>query len=70
MTLPLRATLTPDQFARLDAVSKIELGFPHDFLTKARTYAFGGMFDDIDRHAELGIGTAHGTPRPLALAAE
>jgi aryl-alcohol dehydrogenase-like predicted oxidoreductase len=26
--------LTPEMLARLDAVSKIELGFPHDFLTR------------------------------------
>jgi aryl-alcohol dehydrogenase-like predicted oxidoreductase len=44
----LDVELTGQQLTRLHAASKIELGFPHDFLVKARTYAFGGMFDAID----------------------
>ena len=35
---------------RLDAASRIELGFPHDFYKKdmVRTIAYGGMRDLID----------------------
>ena len=42
--------LSPDQVRRLDQVSKIELGFPHDFFAKemVRTYRYGGMGDLID----------------------
>jgi len=39
-----------DHLARLDEVSAIELGFPHDFFTKemVRGFAYGGMRDRID----------------------
>ena len=42
--------LTPTQIDRLDAVSKIELGFPLDMLTKemVRSLSSGGMRDQID----------------------
>jgi aryl-alcohol dehydrogenase-like predicted oxidoreductase len=42
--------LTPAQVDRLDAVSKIELGFPMDMLTKdiPRSLSSGGMRDQID----------------------
>jgi aryl-alcohol dehydrogenase-like predicted oxidoreductase len=42
--------LAPAQVDRLDAVSKIELGFPHDMYTKAmvRSLTSGGMRDLID----------------------
>lgn len=43
-------TLGPDQLARLDAASKIDLGFPHDFLLQARSYIFGKTFPLIDNH--------------------
>jgi aryl-alcohol dehydrogenase-like predicted oxidoreductase len=43
-------TLAPDQLARLDAASRIELGFPHDFLVSARSYIFGKTFPLIDNH--------------------
>ena len=33
----LEFELTPEDVARLDAVSKIELGFPHDFLSQFST---------------------------------
>ncbi len=42
-------TLTPEQWARLDEVSKIDLGFPHGFLN-ANPYVFGATFDKIDNH--------------------
>lgn len=35
---------------RLDEVSQIELGFPHQFLIDARDFVFGGTFDQIDNH--------------------
>jgi aryl-alcohol dehydrogenase-like predicted oxidoreductase len=43
----------PEQFlARLEEVSKIELGFPHDFLKSEgiKEEAFGGMYDMLDNH--------------------
>jgi aryl-alcohol dehydrogenase-like predicted oxidoreductase len=42
--------LAPTQIDRLDAVSKIELGFPHDMFTKemVRSLTSGGMRDQID----------------------
>ena len=42
--------LTPTQIDRLDAVSKIELGFPLDMFTKemVRSLTSGGMRDQID----------------------
>ena len=43
-------TLAPDQLARLDAASRIDLGFPHDFLVQARSYIFGKTFPLIDNH--------------------
>src|SRR5512135_975183 len=46
----LDLTLGPDQLARLDAASKIELGFPHDFLVSGRSFIFGKTFPLIDNH--------------------
>jgi len=43
-------TLGSDQLARLDAASKIDLGFPHDFLVRARSFIFGKTFPLIDNH--------------------
>lgn len=43
----------PDEcVARLDAVSKIKLGFPHDFLASGivRNFLYGGMLEQIDDH--------------------
>jgi aryl-alcohol dehydrogenase-like predicted oxidoreductase len=42
--------LTPAQIDRLDAVSKIELGFPHEFFTREmpRSLSSGGMWNQID----------------------
>lgn len=48
--------LSPDHLQRLDAVSRIELGFPHDFLRSASGVIYGGMFDRIHRHREEGFG--------------
>ncbi|MBL8055593.1 MAG: aldo/keto reductase [Anaerolineales bacterium] len=48
----LSVTLAPEHLARLDAVSAIELGFPHDFLAgpEVRDLVFGGTYDQIDNH--------------------
>jgi len=44
--------LTLEHLQKLDEVSKIELGFPHDFLKKEniRELIHGGTFDVIDNH--------------------
>ena len=44
--------LTPEQMQRLDTVSAIELGFPHDFLksSSVQDFAFGGGIAKIDNH--------------------
>jgi aryl-alcohol dehydrogenase-like predicted oxidoreductase len=44
--------LSEDHIQRLNQVSKIRLGFPHDFLasTIVKTFVYGGMFDLIDNH--------------------
>ena len=46
----LDVTLGPDQLAMLDEVSKVDLGFPHDFLVQARSYIFGKTYPLIDNH--------------------
>jgi hypothetical protein len=46
--------LTSEQIAKLDEATKIELGFPHDFLASdfVRQNVFGGTQTAIDnRHA-------------------
>jgi aryl-alcohol dehydrogenase-like predicted oxidoreductase len=42
--------LEPALLQRLDAVSRSEMGFPHDIFTSemARSLSFGGMWDRID----------------------
>jgi diketogulonate reductase-like aldo/keto reductase len=42
--------LPQEQLATLDAASRVELGFPHDFLLRARPYVFGKTFPLIDNH--------------------
>ena len=44
--------LTQDKGSRLDEISKIELGFPHDFLESEIPVdlIYGGTFDQIDDH--------------------
>lgn len=43
-------TLSPEQMQRLDEASKIELGFPHDFLKgeMLNTFVHGGTINLID----------------------
>jgi aryl-alcohol dehydrogenase-like predicted oxidoreductase len=47
-------SLPDDHMERLNEVSKIDLGFPHDFLTSEvpRDLIYGGTIDDIDNHRE------------------
>lgn len=44
--------LFDDQFSHLDRITRVKLGFPHDFLTTemVRQHMFGGMFQSIDNH--------------------
>jgi aryl-alcohol dehydrogenase-like predicted oxidoreductase len=44
--------LTNEQLAKLDDATKIELGFPHDFLTNdfVKQMVFGGTHASIDNH--------------------
>jgi len=46
----LDVKLAPAQIDRLDAISKIELGFPHEFFTREmpRSLSSGGMWHQID----------------------
>lgn len=48
----LKVTVNPEQLSALDAVSKIDLGFPHDFLgsNEIKQILYGGLFDQIDNH--------------------
>jgi aryl-alcohol dehydrogenase-like predicted oxidoreductase len=47
----LKWTLSEDHLKRLDEVSKIQYGFPRNFLEGgAREYIFGATFDKIDNH--------------------
>jgi aryl-alcohol dehydrogenase-like predicted oxidoreductase len=40
--------LSQPELERLDEVSHIDLGFPHDF--RGRAYAYGNTFDLVDHH--------------------
>jgi diketogulonate reductase-like aldo/keto reductase len=44
--------LTPNHMNRLDEISKIQLGFPHDFLEveSVKMHAYGRKFPFIDNH--------------------
>lgn len=44
----LDLTLSSEQVQRLDEVSRISLGFPLDFLPRARSLVYGSMFETID----------------------
>ena len=48
----LDVKLSPEHLQRLNEISKVELGFPHDFLSNdmIRDRLFGGTFDLIDNH--------------------
>ena len=44
--------LSADQLKRLDGISKIELGFPHDFLSSdmVKNFVYGNTYSSIDYH--------------------
>ena len=45
--------LTKDQLKRLDEKSKIQLGFPHDFMSEAASiFLYGNTFSLIDNHRQ------------------
>ncbi len=48
----LDVTLDEDQMKRLDEPSRIDLGFPHNFLTEdpIRNVVYGGVYDKIHNH--------------------
>lgn len=50
----LKVTLGAEHLARLDAVSRIDLGFPHDFLASGeiQNIVFGGVQDRTDNHRQ------------------
>jgi aryl-alcohol dehydrogenase-like predicted oxidoreductase len=50
-------TLPPEQLDRLNQISQIELGFPHDFLTTdlVRQLLFSGTYDTIDNPRKLKV---------------
>ncbi|HYO80837.1 MAG TPA: aldo/keto reductase [Bryobacteraceae bacterium] len=47
----LEVRLSPQEMMALDEVSKVDLGFPHDFYSKSmvRGLSYGGMYDRIER---------------------
>jgi hypothetical protein len=51
----LAEPLTAAELARLDEASRIELGFPHDFLALPRIVAqrFGGTEERVENHRPL-----------------
>jgi aryl-alcohol dehydrogenase-like predicted oxidoreductase len=50
--------LPPEQIEKLNSVSSIELGFPHDFFNQEmpRQFVYGGMFGSIDNHRFSQVG--------------
>jgi len=50
----LSLELSAEQLARLDGASRIELGFPHDFLVNVRSMVYGKTFESIDDHRRRG----------------
>lgn len=51
-------SLSKEQVDKLNSVSTIELGFPHDFFNQEmpRQFVYGGMFDSIDNHRFSQVG--------------
>lgn len=51
----IEITLPPEQLHRLNQISQIELGFPHDFLNTdhVRRLSFNGTYDAIDNPRKL-----------------
>jgi aryl-alcohol dehydrogenase-like predicted oxidoreductase len=48
----LEVELDEDQMARLNEASRVDLGFPHNFLSEERVHelVYGGTYEDIDNH--------------------
>ena len=48
----VQVTLTEEEMSQLDALSQIDLGYPHTYLqpTDPHNLAYGGLFDQIDAH--------------------
>ena len=48
----LEFTLSQEHVHRLDEITKIDLGFPHDFLNSEipRELIYGGTLEEIDNH--------------------
>jgi hypothetical protein len=44
---------------RLDDLTRLEPGYPTDFHIRARAFIYGGLYDEIDRHREQGIGISN-----------
>jgi aryl-alcohol dehydrogenase-like predicted oxidoreductase len=59
----LEFSLSAEQIERLDRVSAIDLGFPHDFLVSSmvRKFAFGGQLENISNPADPAAALAHHT---------
>ncbi len=49
----ISVSLSDDQISRLNEVSKIELGFPHDFFNEdgVRTNNFGGFYEQVEKRS-------------------
>jgi aryl-alcohol dehydrogenase-like predicted oxidoreductase len=46
--------LTSAQIERLNEISRIQLGFPHDFMSEAaKVFLYGNAYSLIDNHREL-----------------
>ena len=54
----LEVSLSTEQTDRLNQATQIDLGYPHEYLCKTRSAAYGGMFERIDRHRDRGAGTS------------
>ncbi len=52
----VNVTLSEKDLNRLDEVSKVDLGFPHEFLRSEQVHdlLYGGMYDRIDPHRPVG----------------
>lgn len=50
----LEVSLTVQQMEQLNDASRIDLGYPHEYLCKTRPATYAGMFEKIDRHRDRG----------------
>lgn len=51
----LNFELTPEQMSRLDEISRIELGFPHDFMGRMKNFVFGQKYNQIVNHRSINL---------------